>query len=218
MPPTTSHDPLFERFGREFPQGDVLFREGEPGSLMFVLQSGTVELTKRIAGEDKPLATVGAGEFLGEMAILNAKPRTATAVVKEGPARCLVIDARLLQTMVEKNSEIAIRLIMALASRLDAADSLIEILMHRDEKARVLLALVRHAETYGEATEAGIVLRTTAESLAKQVGADVAAAKQLLARLLRLRLLFEETDGRQIIPDLKRLSEFIEFLEKPKGA
>jgi CRP-like cAMP-binding protein len=88
--------------------------------------------------------------------------------------------------------------------------------MHRDPKARVLLALVRHAEEYGEATEQGIVLRSTGEDLAKQVGADVEVADQLLGRLRRLRLLQVTSDGRQLVPDLSRLEEFIEFLEQPK--
>jgi CRP-like cAMP-binding protein len=208
-------DPLFERFGREFEVGHVLFREGEPGNVMFVIQSGVIRITKRVADEDKPLAFLGAGEFLGEMAILNAKPRTATAVVAEGPARCLVIDAQTMEVMVRKNAEIALRLIKKLSKRLDSADGLIEILMHRDPKARVLLALVQHAEEYGEPTAEGIILRATPEELARQVGADASVAEQLLVRLRRLRLVQVTADGRQLVSDLKRLEEYIEFLDQP---
>lgn len=208
-------DPLFDRFGREFEVGHVLFREGAAGDVMFVIQSGVIRITKRVANEDKPLAFLGAGEFLGEMAILNAKPRTATAVVVEGPARCLVIDAQTMEVMVKKNAEIALRLIKKLAKRLDSADALIEILMHRDPKARVLMALVRHAEAYGEPTEHGIVLRATPEELAQQVGVDVPIAEQLLVRLRRLRLIKGLDDGRHVVSDLSRLEEFIEFLEQP---
>src|SRR5580700_5997212 len=103
-------DPLFARFGREYAPGDVLFREGEAGEVMFVIQSGAVRIAKTVAGTDKTLAVLGPGEFLGEMAILNGKPRTATATVVE-PARCLVIEARTLEQMVARNAEIALRLI-----------------------------------------------------------------------------------------------------------
>jgi len=208
-------DTLFEKFGREFEEGFVLFQEGQPGNEMFVVQSGVIRLTKRVGREDKPLAFVGAGEFLGEMAILNAKPRTATATVAEGPARCLVIDAQTLEVMVKKNAEIALRLIKKLAKRLDSADALIEILMHRDPKARVLLALVRHAEDYGEATDQGMVLRSTGQELGEQVGVDGQVVEQVMARLRRLRLIQEMEDGRQVVPDLSRLEEFIEFLDQP---
>src|SRR5215468_8137591 len=108
-------DPLFARFGREYQPGEVLFREGEAGEVMFVIQAGAVRIAKAIGGEDKVLAVLGPGEFLGEMAILNGKPRTATATVVE-PTRCLVIEARTLEQMVARNAEIALRLIKKLAS------------------------------------------------------------------------------------------------------
>ena len=120
-------DPLFARFGREYPPGEVLFREGESGEVMFVIKEGAVRISKAIAGDDKVLAVLGPGEFLGEMAILNGKPRTATATVVE-PTRCLVIEARTLEQMVARNAEIALRLIKKLAKRLDSADTLVEIL------------------------------------------------------------------------------------------
>ena len=64
-------DPLFARFGREFAAGDVLFHEGDPGDQMFVIQSGAIRITKMIASEERVIAMLGAGEFLGEMAILK---------------------------------------------------------------------------------------------------------------------------------------------------
>jgi CRP-like cAMP-binding protein len=147
-------DPMFARFGREYAPGDVLFREGESGEVMFVIQSGSVRISKDIGGEQKSLAVLGPGEFLGEMAILNGKPRTATATVVE-TTRCLVIEAKTLESMVARNAEIALRLIKKLAKRLDSADTLVEILMHRDPKARVMLALSRHADAFGEPTAEG---------------------------------------------------------------
>ncbi len=44
----TAEDTLFQRFGKEFPKGTVLFREGEAGKEMFVLQSGRVVITKTV--------------------------------------------------------------------------------------------------------------------------------------------------------------------------
>ncbi|MFO0759175.1 MAG: Crp/Fnr family transcriptional regulator [Byssovorax sp.] len=207
-------DPLFARFGREYAPGDVLFREGESGEVMFVIQNGAVRITKAVAGDDKVLAVLGPGEFLGEMAILNGKPRTATATVVE-PTRCLLIEARTLESMVARNAEIALRLIKKLAKRLDSADTLVEILMHRDPKARVMLALSRHADAFGEPTAEGIRVRTTAEEIAREVGVDVSVANEVMARLHRLRLLTEEPDG-LVVADVGRLRDFLEFLEMPQ--
>jgi CRP-like cAMP-binding protein len=207
-------DPLFARFGREYQAGEVLFREGESGEVMFVIQSGTVRITKEVAGEQKALAVLGAGEFLGEMAILNGKPRTATATVVD-TARCLLIEAKTLEAMVAKNAEIALRLIKKLAKRLDSADALVEILMHKDPKARVMLALARHAEQFGEPTEDGIRIRTTPDEIARDVGVDAGIVREVMMRLHRLRLATEEPSA-IVVADVDRLQDFLEFLEMPQ--
>jgi CRP-like cAMP-binding protein len=208
-------DPLFARFGREYQPGDVLFREGEAGELMFVIQSGAARISKNIGGDDKVLAVLGPGEFLGEMAILNGRPRTATATVVE-PTRCLVIDARTLEAMVARNAEIALRLIKKLAKRLDSADTLVEILMHRDPKARVMLALARHADAFGEHTPDGVRVRTTTVELAREVGVEMAVAEEVMARLRRLRLIGDEEGNSILVADVGRLQDFLEFLEMPQ--
>ena len=207
-------DPLFARFGREYQPGEVLFREGESGEVMFVIQSGAVRITKEVGGEAKSLAVLGPGEFLGEMAILNGKPRTATATVVE-TTRCLVIEAKTLESMVARNAEIALRLIKKLAKRLDSADTLGEILMHRDPKARVMLALARHADAFGEPTAEGIRIRTTSEEIAREVGVDRSVADDVMNRLRRLRLVTEEP-GAVVVADIGRRQDFLEFLEMPQ--
>ena len=204
-------DPLFAHFGREYPPGDVLFREGDPGDTMFVIQSGAARITKSVGGEEKLLAVLGPGEFLGELAILNSKPRTATATALE-PTRCLLVEAKTLEAMVARNAEISLRLIKKLASRLDAANSLIQILMHTDPKARIMLALFRHADAYGERTEEGIRLRTTTADIASEVGVDEDVASDVIARLRRLRLISDER-GELVVVDVERLQEFLEFIE-----
>ncbi len=209
-------DPLFARFGREFQAGDVLFREGEAGDVMFVIQAGSVRITKQVGGGDKVLAVLGPGEFLGEMAILNGKPRTATATVVE-PTRCLLLDARTLEAMVSKNTEIAMRLIKKLARRLDSADTLIEILTHTDPKARVMLALARHAEAFGEPVADGVRIRATAADVALEVAVLESTAQEVMQRLKRLRLVREDATGNGlVISDIARLRDFLEFLEMPQ--
>lgn len=219
------------RFSREFPAGSVLFKEGEHGEEMFVVQSGLVRITKRVQNGDRVLATLGAGEFIGEMALLNAKPRTATATVTDdGPARVLVIDAKRFEQMIANNREITVRLIKKLAARLDSADALIEILMHKDPKARVMRALSRHAESFGEpvsggppsgapasgpASAGGVRVALMPEELAAQVNVDLATTNEVLARLRRVRVISIDEAG-IVVHDLDRLVDFLEFLEMPQ--
>ena len=207
-----AEDQLFARFGKTCEVGEVLFREGEPGQHMFVLQSGAIRITKVGRGGEKTLAVLGPGEFFGEMSILNAKPRNATAVV-EARARVLVIDARTFEQMVIGNAEIAVRLIKKLARRLDSANELIEVLMHRDPKARVILGLSRQADMVGRPREDGaMVVPITTEDLAEEVGLTLSEVDDVIARLVRLRIVSLEKSG-LVVSEMSRLEEFLEFLE-----
>jgi CRP-like cAMP-binding protein len=211
-------DPLFLRFGREFRAGDVLFREGDHGEEMYVIQTGIVQILKLVGSVQRPLATLGRGEFVGEMAILNDKPRTATATVLED-AKCLVIDAATLEQMISNNTEIALRLVKKLARRLDSADEMIQLLMNPDPKARVLLGLKRHAEGFGEETGLGVRIHSSAADLAREVGVEESQVHQVLARLSRLHIASEDDGGGGsaiVILDLPRMLEFMEFLEMPR--
>ncbi len=205
-------DQLFARFGKTCEPGEVLFREGESGDTMYVIQSGTVRISKAVKGEEKTLAILGPGEFFGEMAILNAKPRNATAVVEEA-ARVLVLGARSFERMVVSNAEIAVRMIKKLARRLDSANELIEVLMHRDPKARVILGLSREAEATGEPQADGSVLiPMTPERLAEQVGLEGEETAEVLKRLRRLRIVEPAPRG-LVVTNVARLEEFYAFLE-----
>lgn len=203
---------LFARFGKLCEVGDVLFREGETGDTMFVLQSGEVQITKHGRDGHKTLAVLGPGEFFGEMAILNAKPRNATATVTER-ARVLVIDARTFEQMVVSNAEIAVRLIKKLARRLDSANALIDVLMHRDPKARVILGLSRRVEMHGDVQPDGAVeLPLDEASLGEEIGLTADETTEVVTRLERLRIL-SRIEGGIRVSNVQRLDEFLEFLE-----
>jgi CRP/FNR family cyclic AMP-dependent transcriptional regulator len=113
----TDSDKLFERFGREFPPGTVIFKEGDVGNEMYVIQSGKVNITKRARDQEKLLVTLGPGAFFGEMAIINNKPRSASAVVEES-ARLLVIGPKTFDAMIRGNAEIAVRMIKRLSAKI----------------------------------------------------------------------------------------------------
>jgi CRP/FNR family cyclic AMP-dependent transcriptional regulator len=213
----TESDPLFARFGRDCAAGEVLFREGDQGDVMYVIREGEVRISKSAGDGEKTLAILGAGEFFGEMSILNAKPRNATAEVVE-PSKLLVINARTFEQMVKSNAEIAIRLVKKLAMRLDSANELIEVLLHRDPKARVILGLARQVELTGEEREGGVVfVPMEREELASEVGVSVSESNEVLQRLRRLHIAEESVDelGRLgfLVHDVRRLREFLEFLE-----
>lgn len=208
----SASDPLFARFGRTFPAGAVLFREGDPGQHMYVIQAGRVRISKSLASGPRTLAVLGPGEFFGEMAILNDKPRTASADVVED-ARVLMLDSRTFEAMVVGNTEIAVRLIKKLSRRLDSANALIEILLQQDPRVRVILGVSRIAEEFGTRRPDGVYVPTTTSELAAEVGLEEAQVVEVMQRLIRLRIVQALPEGGWLVRDPNRLQEFLEFLE-----
>jgi CRP-like cAMP-binding protein len=209
---------LLQRFVREFARGTVLFREGEQGREMFVIQGGRVTISKRVGKVETTLSTLGQGEFFGEMSILCDRPRSATATVAED-ARILIIDPKTFEAMVRSNSEVAIRMIKKLAERLQAADDLISNLLVRDVSSRVVHFLTTSAER--AAPGGGSVrLGVTRAELPGLVGAETSRVDDILARLVRARVIQLEVEG-ILVPDVARLRQFLNFLEmkaQPGGA
>jgi CRP-like cAMP-binding protein len=203
-------DQLFQRFGKTFPAGTVLFREGEPGRDMYVVQSGRVNVSKKVGEVEKILASLGAGEFLGEMSILNNKPRSATATCAED-AKLLVVDAKTFEAMIRGNAEIAIRMIKKLAGRLAEANDQIENLLFADASTRVVHFLATAAEKVPKGA-AGHELRIVPKELAARVGVRAEQADEVLTKLLKAKIVAARPDG-LVVPDVVKLRQFLEFLQ-----
>lgn len=204
-------DSLFQKFGREFKKGTVLFREGDAGREMFVIQAGKVNIAKRVRDVEKVLATLSQGEFFGEMAIISNKPRTASATVAED-AKLLVIDPKTFEAMIRGNAEIAVRMIKKLSERLVDADQQIENLLLGDAASRVVHYLAHTAEAKGKKSDAGLTIDAIADELARMLGVKETQVKDVLDKLERARIAKVEP-GSITVPDTKKLREFLEFLE-----
>src|SRR5512144_2521493 len=203
-------DPLSQRFSKKFPRGTVLFREGDPGREMFVVQAGRVQIAKRVGSVEMLLATLGQGEFFGEMSILNNKPRSATATVSE-EAQLLVIDPKTFDAMIRGNAEIAIRMIKKLADRLQEADHQIENLLFRDASSRVVHFLAVAADR-GTRTPAGQRIEIAPKDLPARVGVKAEQVDEVLMKLLKARIVSVHPDG-LVVPDVVKLRQFLEFLQ-----
>jgi CRP-like cAMP-binding protein len=197
--------------GRRFAAGTVLFREGDVSNEMYVVHSGKVELTRIVRDRELHLLYVPPGEFFGEMAVLNNRPRSATATVIED-AWLLVISPKTFEQMLGSNVEVAVRIIRSLAARLEQANRTIELLMVRDADHRVA-HLLRQLSVYGmPADGGGVSIPLSPSQLAGRVALDDDEVDQVLQRLASARLLIRKPEG-VVVPEIGRLVDFLEFLE-----
>jgi CRP-like cAMP-binding protein len=112
------------RFVTEVPAGDAVFREGELGTEMFIIQEGRVEILRRVGEEDRQMAVLEKGDFFGEMALLEDLPRAATARALTD-ARLLRINGATFDQMLQDNPEIAVRMMRKLSRRLRETERLL---------------------------------------------------------------------------------------------
>jgi YihY family inner membrane protein len=118
---------LYRKFGRFYPRGTYLFREGDTDRTMFYVLNGRVRVEKEAAQVKKTLAELGTGEYLGEMATLIDAPRTASVVTMED-SRIAVIDDRIFRSLLRESEHIALLMLREFSRRIrhtnDALDDL----------------------------------------------------------------------------------------------
>jgi len=101
----------------EMKEGTVLATEGEPGREMFVIGDGKASVS--IKG--KEIATLGPGDFFGEMALLDQGPRSATVTVEDDSV-LYVVDPRGFSSLIEQNPTVTRKILRVLAQRLRTAE------------------------------------------------------------------------------------------------
>jgi len=104
----------------EFPANTVIFREGDAGAEMYIIESGAVDILRN-NGLGDPIANLGPGDFFGEMAILEDQPRFAT-VRTTADTRLMRIDRAAFASLISSNVEVSIRIMRKLTSRLRRAE------------------------------------------------------------------------------------------------
>ena len=123
--------PLFERCSKrdlgkigslvrevEYPTGTPIVREGEPGSELFIIVDGEVDVRSRA----RKLATLPAGNYFGEIALITGSPRTAS-VTTGTPVRALVIQGRDFRKLLQDSPEIQFKVLQEIGKRLEERSS-----------------------------------------------------------------------------------------------
>jgi CRP-like cAMP-binding protein len=103
--------------GKTYNDGEIIVRQGEEGSCMFVIQSGKVEVLHDRGGSPVQLAVRGDGDFFGEMAIFERVKRMAT-VRAMGTVRVLTVDKKNLLRRFKEDPSLAFRIVETMSHRI----------------------------------------------------------------------------------------------------
>lgn len=109
-----------------FQTGEYICRQGDPGDKMYVIRSGRVQIQKQTeGGQTIDYAVLRPGDFLGEMALMETAPRSASALALE-PTRVITIDRDNLLTVIKDQPELTLKIMRMLCSRLREANRMVE--------------------------------------------------------------------------------------------
>lgn len=129
---------------KRVPQNTRLFRQGDKGDAMYLIESGRVRISIRDDDEQEViLAELAQGDFFGEMSIIDGRQRSADAKVIED-AQLAILSRDAFLSFVRSNADVALEMLSALTDRLRRTDDLLRSRVSRnaneEEKARLTVA------------------------------------------------------------------------------
>jgi CRP-like cAMP-binding protein len=167
---------LFSRFGQELQAGTVIFKEGDEGDQMFIIQSGRVKVSRPIGGKEQLLAVLGKGDFFGEMALVTRERRTATVTTLEA-VRLLAFNREGFLNMINKNPKIALNIIDKLCRRLANANQHLRHLARKDARGLIAMNLRLAFQASGGG---GLAQERTVEEFASNLELDPGTVRTVL--------------------------------------
>lgn len=143
---------------RDYPKDTMIFSEAQSGSDMFIIQSGEVTISKVVDGNEVILTVLQKGDMFGEMALIENKPRSASAIAHSN-CRLMVVNRTNFNQMVSTQPQLIARLTTTLAERLwsmyrqldnatlkDPVAKMIDMLSLQFEKQKLIFSTTRMSQ------------------------------------------------------------------------
>ena len=158
---------LFEKFGKLYQPGQIIFSEYEPGDNFYFILNGTVRITKIVSDKEKTLDTMTSGDIFGEMAILESQPRSAT-ILAETEVKVLEFNRANFEMLLQSNPQMALKLLKIFCKRIYDAKRQLMVLTLKDIEDRVADVFLLLVEKKGIHTDErlAIPLKISTEEIA----------------------------------------------------
>jgi len=187
-------------------KGEVLCRKGEEGNTLYMIIAGKIKIVRQSRnGDEAILAVLSAGDFCGEMALLDGLPRSADAFAVEDTSIYVLTRADFFSCVV--NNERAVKTILStLSKRLRNADDFLADIFFLNVSSRLVKKLLELAENNGLPEEDGgdIRLDITQTTIAGMIGATRESVNKEL-RVLREQGLIEVAEKKIMLIDVNKL-------------
>lgn len=169
---------------RRFNAGQTIFHLGDPGGLLYIVDTGKVKIYYPNAeGQEVTLAILGQNDFFGELALFDDEPRSATAETLE-PTYTFTLAREEFIRYVGQNPDFAMKVMSTLAKRIRAMNEQISDVFFLDLPGRLARKLLQLADDHGEPVDDGVFipLHLTQTDLAEMTGATRVSVNKALRR------------------------------------
>lgn len=201
-------------FNRHFKDNEILFSEHEPGHELYIIQKGKIKITKIVNNNEVLLAVLKPGDIFGEMAILENKPRNATAI-SYGDSELLAVSKSNFEVMVKANPQLGTKLITLLSERIWKAYRQLANILISDPLGRMydMLLTVVEENRVPIIHNASYSFDFGPDELIKMVGFPADKGNLLIEKLFENKK-FRLEDNKIYVSDLEELSKQVEFYKK----
>jgi CRP-like cAMP-binding protein len=184
---TKGVDRLFERFGRSYEGGELIYAEEDEATEVFMILDGRVRMIKRVRLVERDIVILKTGDIFGETALLRGPLHPASAVAL-GRCRVLAFEADDFEALLRDQPQIALKLTVQLIRRLGAAEERIENMMLKDSQSKIVNTLIKLAQTSAPGEERTLIALSPIE-LSSRIGLDVDTVKRGILELKENRYL-----------------------------
>ena len=170
---------------RSYPEGSRVFHEGDHSDACYIVKSGTFRVTREHPdGRAITLATLGEGDIVGELAMLDGEVRSASVETLGGDGELLALPASDVRALLERHPEITVKFVAALTRRLRAANERISRQSFQTVPSRVAGVLSQMVAEEGEDGRQ-VTIRMNQADLAQLAGTSRESVSRFLADLER---------------------------------
>jgi CRP-like cAMP-binding protein len=124
-----------DTLGKIYTDGEIIVEQGSVGNCMYVIQEGEVEILVERQGRQVSLATLGEGDFFGEMALFERQVRSAT-VRAVGDVRALTVDKKNFLRRIHEDPSLALRIVETMSRRIRELDGELALAQAGDRRGR----------------------------------------------------------------------------------
>lgn len=197
------------RFAITYKAGDIIFCEHEIGDKFFMLKGGRIKLMRVIGDTEKTIAILQAGDFFGEMSILNDNPRNSTAIALE-ESTVLSFTKENLGLLVKNNPTMCIALLKLFSKRIYDQRRQLQILQLDDDVSKVVDVLLMLIDGLPpqSANENARAIPVNVETVANWAGLSVDSARHVLNAYVSQRKMIVSPE-QIIVNNISELQRFI---------